>query len=91
MALKHLVAGGVLCAATMAALPAAALPVDNLARATQPNIEQVRWVCGPYRCWFAPNYYYGYGPRYYGYGPRFYAAPRAYWGPRYRYRTWRRW
>ena len=30
------------------------------------NVEQVRWVCGPYRCWWRPNYYYGY----YGWGPR---------------------
>jgi hypothetical protein len=84
MALKHLVAGGILCAATMAALPAAAMPVDNIARASQANanIDQVRWVCGPYRCWWRPNYYYG---------PRFYVAPRVWWGPRYRYRAWRRW
>jgi hypothetical protein len=82
MTLKYLVAGGILCAATMAVLPAAAMPVDNLARATLANVEQVHWVCGRYRCWWRPNYYYG---------PRFYAAPRVYWGPRYRYRAWRRW
>jgi hypothetical protein len=84
MALKHLVAGGILCAATLAALPAAAMPVDNIARATQANanIEQVHWVCGPYRCWWRPNYYYH---------PRVYVAPRVWWGPRYRYRAWRRW
>ncbi|MGE0034027.1 MAG: hypothetical protein AB7S93_00135 [Xanthobacteraceae bacterium] len=87
MALKHLVAGGILCAATIAALPAAAMPIDNLARGTQANIEQVRWVCGPYRCWWGPNYYYG--PRVYR--PRVYVAPRVYWGPRYRHRYWRRW
>jgi hypothetical protein len=51
------------------------------------NVEQVRWVCGPYRCWWRPNYYgaYGYygGPRYYGYGgPRYYGRP---WGGRYRW------
>jgi hypothetical protein len=83
MALKHLVAGGILCAATMAALPAAAMPIDNLARGTHANIEQVHWVCGPYRCFWRSNYYY--------YGPRFYAAPRVYWGPRFRYRYGRRW
>ncbi len=58
MTLKHLIAGGILCAATMVALPAAAMPVDNLARATHQNIEQVHWVCGRYRCWWSPNYYY---------------------------------
>ncbi len=30
MTLKHLVAGGILCAATMTALPAAAMPIANL-------------------------------------------------------------
>ncbi len=31
------------------------------------QIEQARWVCGPYRCHWAP---WGYGPYYgYGYGP----------------------
>jgi len=24
------------------------------------QIEQARWVCGPYRCWWRPNYW---GPR----------------------------
>lgn len=78
MKLNHLVAGGILCAATLtAALPASAMPVTNLAGATPGQVENVRWVCGPYRCWWRPNYYYG---------PRFYAAPRY----RY-YRHWRRW
>ena len=45
------------------------------------QIEQARWVCGPYRCHWAPNYY-GYG---YGYGPRW--GYRRGWG----YRHWRRW
>ena len=66
------------------ALPAAAMPVDNIARATQANanVEQVHWVCGRYRCWWRPNYYYH---------PRVYVAPRVWWGPRYRYRAWHRW
>ncbi len=82
MSLKYLIAGGALCAATTAALPATALPVDSLAQSKLANVEQVRWVCGRYRCWWRPNYY--------AYGPRFYAAPRVYWGPRYR-RYGRRW
>ena len=63
---------------------AAAMPVDNIARATQANanVEQVHWVCGRYRCWWRPNYYYH---------PRVYVAPRVWWGPRYRYRAWHRW
>ena len=83
MTLKHLVAGGILCAVTMAAVPAAAMPIANLPAAAPGHVENVRWVCGPYRCWWRPNYY--------AYGPRFYAAPRAYWGPRYRHRYGRRW
>jgi len=23
------------------------------------NVENVHWVCGSYRCWWRPNYYYG--------------------------------
>jgi len=38
------------------------------------NVEQARWVCGPYRCWWRPNVYGAYG--YYG-GPGFY---RPGWG-----------
>lgn len=25
------------------------------------QVEQVRWVCGPFRCWWRPNYYPYYG------------------------------
>ena len=33
------------------------------------QVEQARWVCGPFRCFWRPNYYgYGYG---YGYGYRY--------------------
>jgi len=38
------------------------------------QVEQVRWVCGPFRCWWQPNY-----PQYYGY----------YRGYRTFYRPWR--
>lgn len=36
------------------------------------DTEQVRWVCGPRRCWWQPNYYGAYN--YYG-GPRVYGRP----------------
>lgn len=36
------------------------------------NVEQVRWVCGPYRCWRRPGHYWG--GDYYGGNP--------YWGHR---------
>jgi len=48
-----------------------AMPVAPLQSASQeiaPAPQNVRWVCGPYRCWWRPNWY---GPRWYGgYGPR---------------------
>jgi hypothetical protein len=32
------------------------------------QVEQARWVCGPFRCWWRPNYYGYYGAyRPYGY------------------------
>lgn len=32
------------------------------------QVEQARWVCGAFRCWWRPNYYGYYG--YYGYRHR---------------------
>jgi hypothetical protein len=68
-----------------AAMPAAPL---GAAAAAASNVQEARVVCGPYRCWRRPNYYYGgyYGPpRPYLYGPRFYGPG---WGYR---RGWRGW
>ena len=81
MTLKPLLTAGILCVSAMAALPATAMPIDNLAQAAPANVENVRWVCGPYRCWWRPNYYYA---------PRVYVAPRyRYWRHRYwRHRRW---
>src|SRR6266700_7797230 len=66
--------------------PAAqAMPVDGLATATASfadGIQNVRWVCGPFRCWWRPNYY-AYGPGYYYGPPRFYGYG---YGPRPFYR-----
>jgi hypothetical protein len=55
---------------------ASAMPINGqlpVATNTSTDIQQVRWVCGPYRCWWRPGPYYyggyGYGPRWgYGYG-----------------------
>lgn len=73
---------GSITATSASAMPVAPLPSDAAT-----NIEQVRWVCGPYRCWWRPNYYrsYGYGYRPYGFYPR-----RA-WGGGWRHRHGRRW
>jgi hypothetical protein len=64
--------------------PASAMPAANLAAAMSEtsNVQNVVWVCGPFRCWWRPNYWYyprvyRY-PRVYSYG---YVAP--YWGYRY--------
>lgn len=54
---------------------ASAMPVSNLAASAQESsdIQNVRVVCGPYRCWWRPNYFY---PRH---------RYSAYDDPRYRY------
>ena len=73
-----------LSAAGLFSKPAAAMPAANLAAATGAvSISQnVAWVCGPFRCWWAPRRYYApvvvaprvyYGyPAYYGYAPAYY-------------------
>lgn len=73
---------GSITATSASAMPVAPLPSDAAT-----NIEQVRWVCGPYRCWWRPNYYRSYGYPAYGYG--FY--PRRHYGGGWRHRHGRRW
>ena len=53
---------------------ASAAPTNGLSAAASQvinNFQDIRWVCGPYhpyRCWWAPDPYYGYyAPPYYGY------------------------
>ena len=77
-------------AAALLTSPAAhAMPVGDLAAASaeiSDGIQNVRWVCGPYRCWWRPNYF-AYGPRFYYGPPRFYGfGPRPFY--RYGYRRW---
>ena len=45
--------------------------------------ENVRWVCGIYRCRWAPNYY--------RWGPRPFFRPYGFYGRPYWRRPWRRW
>jgi len=57
---------------------ASAMPANGLSSAaTQAaatnGVQDVRYVCGPYRCWWTPGPYYG--PRYYNH----YVGPRPYW------------
>ena len=47
---------------------ASAMPANGLATVASDvsdSIHDVRWVCGPYRCWWRPGWW---GPHYYGYG-----------------------
>ncbi len=49
---------------------ASAMPVDRLASATKQiadGVQDVRWVCGPYRCGWRPGPYWGVSP----WGPRY--------------------
>jgi len=54
---------------------ASAVPLNGLTTAavgqTSAGLQDVRWVCGPYRCWWRPGPYWG-PPPYWG--------PRPYWG-----------
>lgn len=71
---------------TSSAMPVGPLGSDVNAAGSQPELQKVRWICGPYgNCVWRPNYYYPPVP-YYGYG--YYPRPRyyGYYGPR-----WRRW
>jgi hypothetical protein len=82
MKLSHALVGLVaLGGAALAAGTASAMPI-GLATNTDiaSNIDQVHWVCGPHRCWNAPDYGYGYG--YY---------PHRFYGGYGWHRGWRRW
>jgi hypothetical protein len=69
--LKLLLATVALCGG-LGTASASAMPIVNLAQDLKANVENVRWVCGPYRCWWRPNYYYGYRPYWrYRYGYRY--------------------
>ncbi len=83
--LRKTVVAAALFGAAFAALPVAtgaaqAMPAIQpavMTAAGQPQIDHVRWVCGPWRCHWAPNYYYGGG---YGWGRPHYGWGRPHWG-----------
>jgi len=69
-----------LLASGMANGQASAIPANGLTPAAShlaDGIQDVRWVCGPYRCWWAPGPYWAYG----GPGPYW----RRGWGWRHRW------
>ncbi len=83
-AMKSLLAAGLvagslgLAADAAKAMPLGLEPALGVESDTALRPDNVRWVCGPFGCRWAPNYY----------GPRPFYGPRPYWGPR---RHWRRW
>jgi len=79
--IRLIFAGTAICGAFIATA-ASAMPIAPVSSNTAANVEQVRWVCGPYgRCWWQPNYYGGYYG--YGYAPRPYYWRHRYWHRRY--------
>jgi len=80
-----------LCGVALQSGNAAAMPVSGLANAASEattDVQQVAWVCGPYRCWWRPRYYPYYGAYGWG-GPRYYGYARPWWG--HRRWAWRHW
>jgi hypothetical protein len=87
---KSVLAAAAIVSAAMIA-PAAAAPAANLATTAQtravvqPGVQDVRWVCGPYRCWWRPGPVW-WGPRPWGWRGGW--GWRRGWGWR---GGWRRW
>jgi hypothetical protein len=84
-----LVAAAALGGVAFAPGNASAMPngLPSAANALTSGVQDVRWVCGPYRCWWRPGYnpYYG---AYGYYGPRYW-RPGLGWG--YRVHRWHHW
>ena len=57
---------------------AIAMPAQHLSAQNTGLVQNVAWVCGPYRCWRRP------GPRYWRYGPRWGWYHHPYWHRRWR-------
>ncbi len=71
------IAGLGFAVSSASALPAGGLdPAIATSNDLAQGIQDIRWVCGPWRCHWAPNYYYGGG-----YG----------WHRRWGYGGWHRW
>jgi hypothetical protein len=52
---------------------ASAMPANGLAPAAKQitdGVQDVRWVCGPYRCWWRPGPYWGWGGGWHRWGWR---------------------
>ena len=55
-------------ALALTAPAASAMPRDFAPRLASPQIDMVRWVCGPYRCHWVPNYQHHRHHRHHGFG-----------------------
>ena len=83
-----------LCGGALSVTPAAAMPFAKPAAPSDDAVQNVGFACGPFRCWWRPNYYYAaplYGPAYvipYTSGPGWYGRWRrpgwygGWWGRR---------
>jgi len=76
-----LAAAAAVGAVALAPGSASAMPngLPSISGAVSSNVENVRWVCGPYRCWSRPNWYGAYG---------YHGGPRRWWGWRHRWHNW---
>lgn len=74
-----LMAVAALCSGALSVTPAAAMPFAKPAVASDEAVQNVAFVCGPFRCWWRPSYYAPvYGPAYvipYTTGPGWYGGP----------------
>jgi len=85
-----LVAAGALCATTLVAGSASAMPVGGLAAASEVSdgVTQAAWICGRHRCFWRPGHRFHrfYGHRFYGHRYGFHGRPfyghyaRSWWG-----------
>jgi len=69
--LKHtLAAAAAFGVLALAPTGASAIPngLPSISQAAPSNIEELRWVCGPRRCWWRRGSYRGYGWRHRGGG-----------------------
>jgi hypothetical protein len=62
--LKYALVGAVaLGGLAFATIPASAMPngLSGLSDAQLSDVQDARWACGPFRCWWRPNWYGSYG------------------------------
>ena len=60
--IKYALAAAMLGGLIAAPGAASAMPngLSALAQTQASDVQDVRWVCGPYRCWWRPSFYRGF-------------------------------